>query len=111
MASPTTADLFAVDAQCADLCPTIAHYIVGAGGMILKNGNSGAWAKQTSGTTQDLHDVFFQDDEYGGIAVGNRGTAIKTDNGGAAWTPETHGHLLGSLRHWPSRPQARGGGQ
>ena len=89
--SPTTTDLFAIDSRCADPCATFAHYIVGAGGMILKNIDSGAYTKQTSGTTQDLHDVFFQDDEFAGMAVGNRGTAIKTTNGGAAWTPEATG--------------------
>lgn len=42
------------------------------------------WQKQTSPTTSTLNDVYFADAKRG-MAVGAKGTIIKTSNGGASW--------------------------
>jgi photosystem II stability/assembly factor-like uncharacterized protein len=48
------------------------------------------WAAQTSDTDQDLFSVHFVDATTG-WAVGNAGTIIKTNDGGAKWTAQTSG--------------------
>jgi photosystem II stability/assembly factor-like uncharacterized protein len=49
-----------------------------------------AWQNQTSGTSNDLHDVQFIDSQTGWIA-GDNGTILKTTNGGTTWSPLTSG--------------------
>ncbi|MBI4811551.1 MAG: hypothetical protein HY800_08980, partial [Ignavibacteriales bacterium] len=48
------------------------------------------WISRTSGTTNGLNGVSFSDDSLG-IAVGNKGTIIRTDDGGMTWHPQTSG--------------------
>ena len=45
------------------------------------------WVQQTSGTTNDLHSVYFTDANTG-YAVGEYVTILKTTDGGVAFTPE-----------------------
>ncbi len=45
-----------------------------------------SWVVQRSGTTETLNAVWFVDPNRG-IAVGDRGTALRTDDGGASWQP------------------------
>ncbi|MCH8330177.1 MAG: T9SS type A sorting domain-containing protein, partial [Bacteroidetes bacterium] len=42
------------------------------------------WTAQNSGTTQDLHDLYFVNSNIG-VAVGDAGTVLKTVNGGNDW--------------------------
>jgi photosystem II stability/assembly factor-like uncharacterized protein len=44
------------------------------------------WSPQISGTVQDLNEVFFPVADTGYI-VGNKGTVLKTTNGGLNWNP------------------------
>jgi len=48
------------------------------------------WNKQTSGTTQNLHDVFLVDSTLA-VAVGENGTLLRTVNGGITWNAESSG--------------------
>ncbi|RPH48950.1 MAG: hypothetical protein EHM91_03660, partial [Planctomycetota bacterium] len=62
-------------------------WAVGDGGTIYKftySAPNWTWTAQTSGTTQDLYDVFFADANVG-YAVGNRGTVLRTADGGGSW--------------------------
>jgi len=43
------------------------------------------WTDQVSGTTEDLHDIYFVN-ENTGYCVGANGTILKTTNGGDVWT-------------------------
>jgi photosystem II stability/assembly factor-like uncharacterized protein len=64
-------------------------WAVGDGGTILHSAGVGQpWVQQTSGTTQNLHDIFFQDASRGWV-VGDNGTVLSTDNGGATWSPHS----------------------
>ncbi|MBK6681720.1 MAG: hypothetical protein IPG53_17830 [Ignavibacteriales bacterium] len=59
----------------------LVGYVAGAGGTILKTADGGAnWNLQTSGTVQDLSDIRFYN-ELHGIASGNNGNVIMTNNG------------------------------
>lgn len=49
-----------------------------------------AWQNQTSGTSNDLHDVQFIDSQTGWV-VGDNGTILKTTNGGLLWSAQTSG--------------------
>ncbi len=42
------------------------------------------WAPQSSGTANDLHSIFFINNNTG-FACGNSGTILKTSNGGVVW--------------------------
>lgn len=48
------------------------------------------WVAQTSGTTNDLNNVRFIDNNTGWV-VGDKGTILKSTNGGADWTDQTIG--------------------
>ena len=48
------------------------------------------WATQTSGTTNTLYSVFFNDANTGTV-VGNDGTILRTTDGGANWISQTSG--------------------
>lgn len=50
--------------------------------VIVQNG----WYIQTSGTTSDLHGVWFRPDGRNGFAVGDGGTIVRTSNAGASWS-------------------------
>jgi photosystem II stability/assembly factor-like uncharacterized protein len=55
------------------------------------------WTPQASGTFHPLYAVSFAD-AYTGIAVGENGTIVRTDDGGDTWTPASSGtaeHLVG----------------
>lgn len=54
---------------------------------------SGRWATQSSGTTNQLNQVFFLDDNQGWL-VGANSTARATSNGGTAWNGFTVGGTL-----------------
>jgi RHS repeat-associated protein len=71
-------------------------FAVGAGGVILKSidgahtftsltssGNN--WPNAITGTTSDLHDVYFRD-YFIGYTVGDNATLLKTIDGGVTWT-------------------------
>src|SRR5262249_14300674 len=59
--------------------------------------NGGAsWAPQASGTGQRLNAVRFRDALTGWV-VGRGGTALKTVNGGATWTPANVPHAHADL--------------
>lgn len=47
-----------------------------------------SWTQQTSGTSQILYSVYFQDSNNG-WAVGNNSTIINTTNGGTTWGSQT----------------------
>lgn len=53
----------------------------------------GRWATQSSGTTNQLNQVFFLDDNQGWL-VGANSTARSTSNGGTAWNSFTVGGAL-----------------
>ncbi|RPI73388.1 MAG: T9SS C-terminal target domain-containing protein [Ignavibacteriales bacterium] len=58
-------------------------YAVGYLGSILKSTNSGiSWISQTSGTSANLIDVDFFGDELNGVAIGEGGLILTTNNGG-----------------------------
>lgn len=63
---------------------------MGENGLILRTTNGGAnWVSQISGTTADLHVVYFTDSNNG-TAVGlipdpYSGIILKTTNGGSTW--------------------------
>ena len=68
-------------------------WAVGFNGLIIRTLDGGAtypWTVQTSGTTQNLRDVFFIDSQEGWV-VGDLGTALYTSNGGRTWYPQTSG--------------------
>ena len=50
--------------------------------VIVQNG----WYIQTSGTTSDLHGVWFRPDGRNGYAVGDGGTIVRTTSAGTAWS-------------------------
>ena len=66
-------------------------WAVGARGAIIQvvhmGGNS---IQQTSGTDTDLNDVAFTDENHG-VAVGDEGTALHTQDGGETWTAADSG--------------------
>ena len=94
VASPTKADLYGFDGNCtADSlgsCSTYHDWNVGSGGTILRSTEGGPFVAQASGTTQDLQDVFFEDDVHGWI-VGDQGTALVTTTGGSPWVSQASG--------------------
>ncbi|MDH5186466.1 MAG: YCF48-related protein [candidate division WOR-3 bacterium] len=47
------------------------------------------WAPQISGTTANLHDVFFPSDTLTGYICGDSGIILKTTNSGNQWTRQT----------------------
>ncbi|MFA4904980.1 MAG: YCF48-related protein [Candidatus Margulisiibacteriota bacterium] len=64
-------------------------WVVGENGNISRSTDSGAtFSNQTSGTANDLIDVFFIDKDTGWV-VGDGGTILKTTNGGTNWTAQT----------------------
>ncbi len=68
---------------------------VGDNGIIIRTTNGGIdWETQVSGTTNQLTDVSFNN-ENNGIAVGIYGTILKTTNGGANWNLQ-----LSGLTNW-----------
>lgn len=67
-------------------------YIVGNSGFIAKctNSNNNNWSAQTSGTTENLLAVHFDDANTGWVA-GENGTVLVTTNGGSNWTIQGSG--------------------
>ncbi len=71
-------------------------YTCGVNGKILKSINSGdSWFSLKTPTSQALHSINFFDDERG-LAVGDSGTILYTENGGTSSTnfPPSSFHLL-----------------
>jgi photosystem II stability/assembly factor-like uncharacterized protein len=64
--------------------------IVGDGGVILHTYGMSAWFAQTSGTTNNLHDIAFADTNTA-WAVGDGGVIRHTTNSGTTWTAQTSG--------------------
>jgi photosystem II stability/assembly factor-like uncharacterized protein len=59
-------------------------YSVGDSGTILKTYNAGeTWYNQISGTSENLHKVYFVDNDFG-FAVGDNGIILRTTNGGGS---------------------------
>lgn len=54
--------------------------------FLLGSAASAQWIPQVSGTVQDLNEVYFPVADTGYI-VGNKGTVLKTTNGGLNWNP------------------------
>ncbi len=69
-------------------------WVVGDSGNVWKTVDGGAsWVQQALGTTgENLHDVWFVDDQTG-YAVGDRGTVLRC-TGGGTWTNLTQGQLV-----------------
>jgi uncharacterized protein (TIGR03437 family) len=66
-------------------------WIVGDNGTILKTINGGdTWTLQASGTTVNLRDVYFLDEQRG-WAVGDGGVILATTDGGSTWVQEASG--------------------
>jgi photosystem II stability/assembly factor-like uncharacterized protein len=68
---------------------TNTGWLVGSGGFISRttdNGNN--WSSQNSTTTNDLNSVYFSSTSFG-LAVGNSGTILFTENG-SSWTAHTN---------------------
>ena len=67
-------------------------FAVGNSGSILKTINGGnTWVEQTSGTKEDLFDLYFRNADTGYV-VGARGVILKTTNGGNAWVEQNSGN-------------------
>jgi hypothetical protein len=61
-------------------------YVVVDYGYILKTINAGVtWTSLSSGTTDYLYSVFFENSNTGYV-VGSRGTILKTNNSGTTWS-------------------------
>src|ERR1043165_2793841 len=52
------------------------------------NAQTGAWARQRSGTMAWLHSIFFLDQNRG-WAIGSKGTLLRTADGGNTWQPRS----------------------
>ncbi|MBU1821133.1 MAG: hypothetical protein KKG00_06440, partial [Bacteroidetes bacterium] len=85
-------------------------WVAGSQGNIFKTTDGGiSWVPQSSGTAQDLQNLFFLNVNQG-WAVGNSGTILATSNGGATWisnaTPTTSSfitvHFTSDLEGWAS---------
>ena len=73
-------------------------FAVGQNGQIFRTDDGGTiWRRQTSGTTQHLRSVQFQD-ENTGYAVGDDGTILITNNGGDTWRSVNSGTHLAFWR-------------
>ncbi|MFM9837456.1 MAG: Ig-like domain-containing protein [Cyclobacteriaceae bacterium] len=55
-------------------------YVVGNAGVVKKTIDGTTWTALTSGTTKDMHGIFFTDATHG-IIVGNTGTILRTTDG------------------------------
>ena len=83
VASPTTADLYAVSSQLHDVI------IVGAGGVILQLGDPRAgFQLVSSGVTTDLYAVA-HGSAFETYAAGAGGVVLVSNGGGAAWVRQT----------------------
>ena len=59
-------------------------YCVGDSGTILKTYNAGeTWGNQITGTSENLHKVYFVDSDFG-FAVGDNGIILRTTDGGGS---------------------------
>lgn len=65
-------------------------YIAGDRGLILKQQLDGSWAAQTSGTANSLYAIAFTAVDKG-VAVGQSGKVLYTDDGGSTWRSGTSG--------------------
>jgi photosystem II stability/assembly factor-like uncharacterized protein len=76
----------AVNLTSIAMTSTLVGWAVGAGGTILRTGNSGvSWTPQGVGqTAETLNDVWFTD-PLNGFAVGDFGVVLKTIDGGNTW--------------------------
>jgi photosystem II stability/assembly factor-like uncharacterized protein len=74
------------------LSGTSTAWVVGNGGFIAKSTstNNNDWTAQTSGTTENLLDVYFANANDGWV-TGANGTILRTTNGGTDWAPQTSG--------------------
>lgn len=96
--SHVTGDLYAV-ARAGGTTEVVA---VGAGGTVLRSGNSGdGWTTVESGTTADLTAVTFLNDDVA-IAVGD--AVLRSVDRGSTWAPVAAPALTGTLRAVTAAP-------
>jgi photosystem II stability/assembly factor-like uncharacterized protein len=78
-----TSTIFPFGIQGMDFPTLEIGFAVGWSGLIVGTTNSGlSWNEITSGTTVNLTDVDFTGNALNGIAVGEGGIILRTDNGG-----------------------------
>ena len=89
----TTRTIGSADVFAIQFLGTDTGWAVGSGGFVAKTTNGGTnWTRPNSGTTNDLHSVFFRN-ANSGFAVGNRGTILKSVDGGNSWSSQPSGTL------------------
>ena len=67
--------------------------LAGERGTIMRTTDGGlSWKNQPSGTSEDLHAIWFINSVYG-IAVGDSGSAVRTSNRGVSWIPTFTGSV------------------
>ena len=62
------------------------YVAVGAAGKIITSQNGNTWVSQTSGVTNVLRDIIYNDDYDAFIAVGTGGKILKSTDSGVTWT-------------------------
>lgn len=78
-----TSTIFPFGIQGMDFPTLEIGFAVGWSGLIIGTTNSGlSWNEITSGTTTNLTDVDFTGNALNGIAIGEGGIILRTDNGG-----------------------------
>jgi photosystem II stability/assembly factor-like uncharacterized protein len=79
------------DLQEVHFFNTLEGLCIGEDGKIRRTTNGGtSWSLVSSGTSENLYDMFFVDASTGYISGAN-GTILKTTNGGQSWTAQTSG--------------------
>ncbi len=63
--------------------------VVGDGGMILREDDSGAWVDRSPGEAADLYGLVLRGSRA--IAVGSGGTILVSDDSGDTWSPQSSG--------------------
>ena len=69
------------------------YFLVFAAMSLGLNAQNFAWTAQTSSSTDNLRDVYFTDNMNGWV-VGDNGTILHTNNGGANWASQTSGTTI-----------------
>src|SRR5687768_14258327 len=77
--APTENDLLAL------YCVQSKGWAVGVGGTLLRTIGGAYWSPGQSGTNETLRTVAFAD-HLNGVAAGDAGTVLRSDDGGAYWT-------------------------
>ena len=69
------------------LCRLSTLCLIVLAGALAASAQTGAWARQSTGTLAWLHSLFFLDQNRG-WAIGSRGTLLSTRDGGKSWQPK-----------------------